>query len=98
VSHNFHWQDVAGSQPPTDWVEQLDAAVEREQNREGGPFPAELVAGWLSWYAQRMAELYAFLIVCVGQQHITQRQLEQMTHLARQLSNIIVGELYARSP
>lgn len=97
MSHNFHWQDVAGSQPPTDWVDQLDAAVDREQNREGGPFPAELVASWLSWYARRMAESYAFIVMCAGQQRITQQQLDQMTRLAQQLSNIIIGELHARS-
>lgn len=97
MASNFHWQDVAGAQPPTDWVDQLDAAVEREQNREGGPFPVELVASWLSWYAQRLTEAQAFMAMCAGQQQITQQQLDQMTWLARQLSNIIVGELHARS-
>lgn len=73
-------------EPPTNWVEQLDDAIEEFDVSEEGTHPADLVAGWLAWYAQRLAEANV-------EHRVTTQRLERATWLAQQLTDIIVQEL-----
>lgn len=82
--------DELRAQPPTDWVEQLDEAIERLTNEEVGQQPADLVAGWLMWYAQQLAG-------AVAAHRLTAQRLERATRLAQQLTDIIVEELKAHA-
>ena len=84
---------VLSLEPPLNWIEQLDAAVEREHERGGGPFPADLVASWLAWYAHQLAETYATLDAQRTVQQQVERRLERATRLIQQLTNLIVEEL-----
>jgi len=83
-------QDTPRAEPPTTWVEQLDAAIERETNGTGGPLPADLVSSWLAWYAQRLVEQQE-LHDNVLRRYRADR--DRALRLVRQLTTIIVDEL-----
>jgi hypothetical protein len=80
-------------QPPTDWVDQLDAAIERENEGTGGPLPADLVAGWLAWYAGQLREAHEAIDTHRTIQRWTEQRLNRATRLGQQLTEIIVSEL-----
>lgn len=77
-------------EPPTAWVEHLDAAIERENAASGGPLPADLVSGWLSWYAHQVADGHDMY-----EAHLRRCRAEQdrAMRIIRQLTTIIVEEL-----
>lgn len=78
------------AEPPTAWVEQLDAAIERENSALGGPHPADLVASWLSWYAHQLALVVDELD---AERRRNQHDLNRAVNIARQLTGIIVNDL-----
>lgn len=78
------------TEPPTTWVEHLDAAIERETAGAGGPLPADLVAGWLAWYAQQVADQHQ---TYEQHMHRCRAELGRAMRIIRQLTTIIVEEL-----
>ena len=80
--------EVLRAQPPTNWVEQLDEAIERltDELVDPGVEPAQLVASWLAWYAHELAQISA-------QRADDVRRTDRAMWLAQRLTDIIVDQL-----